>query len=264
LVPDPLQLRVRRLFGKARMSGRLAGPIERGRRLARRYQPLKSFQALRMVDQVTKSGREYYFPPWHGDELLASLVDEAVTKLGVSCFVETGTFVGDTTRYMALRHRGMRILTCEIDPVYAEVARRLLGPRTDVKILEEASVSFLEEIQEEVAQTLPLVWLDAHWGTELPLRKECSIIAKLPRYVALVDDFQVPGRPFRYDSYGDAVISLGLVSDYLGKSCYVPNYDPLVLDYSEDYVPVGYGLFFKNVDQTSLTCLKNLELLTLS
>jgi hypothetical protein len=47
-------------------------------------------------------------------------------------------------------------------------------------------------------------YLDAHWGTDLPLIEELEIIfAQCPGALVMIDDFQVPGdSAYGYDNYG--------------------------------------------------------------
>ena len=46
--------------------------------------------------------------------------DNIIQKYNCDVFVETGTFLGETTEYMALMYPNMKIITSEINPRYFE------------------------------------------------------------------------------------------------------------------------------------------------
>jgi hypothetical protein len=56
------------------------------------------------------------------------------------------------------------------------------------------------------SETTSFVYLDAHWGPDLPLFEETRILFALSSSVVImIDDFQVPDDPgYAFDSYGPA------------------------------------------------------------
>ncbi len=90
------------------------------------------------------------------------------------------------------------------------------------------SRSFLRQLAADPAFRFqrPLFYLDAHWEEDLPLAEEIQIIIqRWPSFVIMVDDFQVPGTDYAYDSYSNG---LELTLAYLEREC-VPLEDFAVL-----------------------------------
>jgi hypothetical protein len=110
-------------------------------------------------------------------------------------FVETGTFLGDTTA--ALKPHVDRVLTIEISPELAAQARRRFADAPQVKVLEGDSGRLLPEILAELREPA-LFWLDGHYSggitargdEDTPVRKELHAILDHPirQHVILIDD----------------------------------------------------------------------------
>jgi hypothetical protein len=197
-----------------------------------------------------------WYEPLHGDRVLQKLVDEIIQGCGVSTFVETGTFVGDTTKYVASRHPDLKVLTCEINPRWYALARRFCKGQDNIEFFLGESTQFLEQFRTTLESSKPLFWLDAHWGDSWPLFGETEIISTLSTYAVIIDDFEVPNMPiFHYDSYQGIKNCLAAHKQLLGDSCFIPNYNP---DPSCKN-PAGYGVFFKNLDHSSLGTISNLR-----
>lgn len=66
-----------------------------------------------------------------------------------------------------------------------------------------------------ITQVCPIFYLDAHWYEHLPLAEEIAIIReRWPRFMIMVDDFEVPGTQYGVDRYANG---LELTLDYLRK-----------------------------------------------
>jgi len=173
--------------------------------------------------------------------------------------VETGTFVGDTTKYLASRHPDLKVFTCEINPRWYALAKRFCEGLDNIEFFLGESSLFLEQLRGTLESGKTLFWLDAHWGDSWPLFGETKIVSTLPSYALMIDDFEVPGRSmFHYDSYHGIKNCLAAHRGLLGDSCFIPDYDP---DPSCKN-PAGYGVFFKNLDYSrvrTLTSLRKLE-----
>jgi hypothetical protein len=122
--------------------------------------------------------------------------------------VETGTFVGDTTGYLATTAPA-RVFTCETSPTFLSLARSRLNGLPHIRFTLGDSRQFLRSLfADELAPARlsnpVFFYLDAHWEDDLPLADEIGIIAQnLKEYVIMVDDFQVPGDPgYGWDDYG--------------------------------------------------------------
>jgi hypothetical protein len=118
--------------------------------------------------------------------------------------IETGTWMGDTTGYLATTMR-IPVYSCELHAVPHAVAKMRLANLPDVHLATGDSRKFLRELTAIIpAARMCLFYLDAHWHSDLPLAEELQIIsAHWREYVIVIDDFCVPGdQGYSYDSYG--------------------------------------------------------------
>ena len=121
--------------------------------------------------------------------------------------IETGTFLGDTTAFLA--ERCDRVTTIELDPGLAARARERFSHRVGVTVLEGDSGKLLEGVLADVEEPA-LFWLDGHFSgmhegvqtargeTDTPLRSELETIVAWPHAPAstiLIDDARMLGLP---------------------------------------------------------------------
>lgn len=165
--------------------------------LRARAQPLKDVWESRT--------RSYIRNAFHGDRIYQSMMLELIGGLHVTSFVETGTYFGDSARFIAERCPALPIFTCEVDEALATRARRRLKRFKNVQLTYGSSDVFVQHVVQNAdpAGTL-LLFLDAHWYDYWPLRDEISAIAEGGlKCVIVIDDFEVPGRPeFGFDVEG--------------------------------------------------------------
>lgn len=118
--------------------------------------------------------------------------------------IETGTFTGNTTGYMA-KLTGLPVTTCESNVVLAAVAKKRLAEFKHIDIHVTDSRDFLQTIiKTDIVSKRSFVYLDAHGYADLPLKQEIEIICRnWQEFVIMIDDFKVPGDPgYGYDDYG--------------------------------------------------------------
>ena len=130
-----------------------------------------------------------------------------------SAIVETGTFRGETTTFLA--RTGLPVHTLESNPRYFGFAqlRFLLRPRVRLYLGDSRVTLARLAGDSRFPRSLVFFYLDAHWDHELPLREEIELVfTRWPDAVAMVDDFEVPGTGYGYDDYGDG---MRLTFDYL-------------------------------------------------
>src|SRR5262249_54627071 len=112
--------------------------------------------------------------------------------------VETGTFRGSTTAYLA-RHFDGPIESVEINPHFYFFARRRLKRLHRVTLVLSDSVQFLKTLtgRSGSAGERTLFYLDAHWWDRwVPIKEELIVIFGHWRSaIAVIDDFAVPGDP---------------------------------------------------------------------
>jgi predicted O-methyltransferase YrrM len=191
----------------------------------------------RVVDAVR--GRQSFFRRWafHGDRVYQQLVVTLIRELAATHFVETGTYLGDSTRFVAEETPGVEIATCEVDPRMAVRARRRLGRYDRITLVEGSSEQFVARCLADFPQDArPVFFLDAHWYDFWPLPDELrSISSSRLSCAVVIDDFEIPGRPeFLFDSYtanGETrVCGLATLVEALDGdneyTVYLPRYSP--------------------------------------
>lgn len=143
--------------------------------------------------------------PFNGQRARQEIFNALLRAIPFDLIVETGTYRGTTTEYLATAS-DLPVLTVEADERLYGFARRRLRRYANVTVTHQDSRRFLEELL--AAKTLPaktpLFYLDAHWGQDLPLFGELrTIFSHCPGPVIMIDDFQVPGDElYEYDDYG--------------------------------------------------------------
>ena len=172
-----------------------------------------------------KAKLEYHFDsaagnefggPFNGQEGRQEIFWELAGKFRFEAVVETGTFRGTTTAFMA-ETIDTPIFTVELNPKMFHFAKLRLREYSNVNIACGDSRSFLRELiaNPEVPKRNVFFYLDAHWNEDLPLHEEVSIIGKnWQNSVIMIDDFEVPtDAGYEYDDYGEGK---RLCLEYLG------------------------------------------------
>jgi predicted O-methyltransferase YrrM len=141
---------------------------------------------------------------FNGDTHLEEKTKELVNSFGIDTIIETGTYMGDTTRFFS--QIVPDVFTIEISDTYYKKAeagfkgyknvKRFLGSSPDMLRL------ILGMLDHKFDKTL--FFLDAHWNSFNPLLAELEAIAffKL-KPVIMIHDFRNPGDPtMGFDTYG--------------------------------------------------------------
>lgn len=134
-----------------------------------------------------------------------AIVRDLVDQFGFATVIETGTHFGNTAGYLATEF-GLAVQTCELVPRYVRVASHLLRQLPTVEVHHLDSRQFLRQLAgaHHTSADRPFVYLDAHWHADLPLAEELDLVAEnWPEWVAMIDDFRVPGdEGYGFDDYG--------------------------------------------------------------
>lgn len=142
----------------------------------------------------------------HGPEKWA-VVREYARRFGTRIFVETGTYLGDTTA--AVRREFDRVYTIELHDELYRRARGRFALRPSVHVIHGDSAEELERLLPELDEPT-LFWLDAHYSRggvisargryDPPLAFELQAILALrdSRHVILIDDTRLLGRTVGY------------------------------------------------------------------
>lgn len=143
-------------------------------------------------------------PPLNGQSGRMAIMEAIVAACSIERIVETGTFQGSTTAWMA--RFGLPIRTVEANARFAHFARARLANERLIQLSEMDSAAFVAGLARDKSTTAPrtLFYLDAHWGRRLPLAEEIRTIAgAFHAPVIVIDDFEVPDDPdYGFDNYG--------------------------------------------------------------
>jgi predicted O-methyltransferase YrrM len=154
--------------------------------------------------------------PFNGQRARQDLFLNLVERFAPVAVVETGTYLGTTTEFLA--DTGLPIFSIERDPHYYGFARARHRRRRNVRLLlgdSRAALRMLLDGPLGWARNQSLfIYLDAHWNDNLPLAEELAIVFALCRNaIVMVDDFQVPfDTGYGYDDYGTGK---SLTADYI-------------------------------------------------
>lgn len=142
-------------------------------------------------------------PAYHRDESTGfngqsgrkRIFQDLVGKCEFSCLVETGTYLGDTTGYMA-QTTGLPVHSCERNPSLFALARYRLKdvPRVSLSNMDSREFLLGLSAKPEIVESTCFFYFDAHWGKDVPLNEEIAIVAsRWERFIVMIDDFEVPG-----------------------------------------------------------------------
>jgi hypothetical protein len=141
--------------------------------------------------------------PFNGQCFRQLIFLDLVRVCRFDAIVETGTFRGSTTLFLAHNSAGAPVYSTEINRRFFEVARRRLRPFANIHLYNLNSIGFLSALQLP-RETRTFFYLDAHWREELPLADESEfIIRNFNSFAIMIDDFQVTDDPgYAFDDYG--------------------------------------------------------------
>ena len=125
-------------------------------------------------------------------------VDYLIKSYGCDAIIETGTFFGDTTLYLAEMYPDLPVHSCEINSSFYEISKQRLANNSNVTLHNESSEKDLKKLNKKF--NLPFIYLDAHWynPVNFPLAKE---LKSIKRAIVCVGDFFIgrgSGQGFRY------------------------------------------------------------------
>jgi hypothetical protein len=170
--------------------------------------------------------------PFHNDAMFIRVVDSIMSTLAIKSFVETGTFLGFSSKHIARNHPDLKVLTIECNNDYHALSRISLSRYSSVTQYLGDSAALLPDILSSDTICYPtLFFLDAHWKEYLPLTDELlTILGSQKDAVIIIDDFQVPDRgEYGFDTYHGQPIGLGLLKGCLHRgqeiALFLPNYD---------------------------------------
>ncbi len=142
---------------------------------------------------------------FNGQSARKEIFRKLLSTIDFQFIVETGTWLGDTTAYMAELSK-LPVFSAEVNRRYHSIAKMRLKDIQNVNLRNVDSTVLIKELskQDGLSNACPFFYLDAHWYRELPLTQEIELIVQQwDRFVIMVDDFKVPGDDgYGYDDYG--------------------------------------------------------------
>ncbi len=123
------------------------------------------------------------------------VVQSYLKRFSIECFIETGTYLGDTLGYIAKGE--VQCTSIELSRELYEMARKRFDGYKNVRLIQGDSGQRLLELLTEISKPV-LFWLDGHYSagisvrgeTDTPISAELKAILSHPikRHVILIDD----------------------------------------------------------------------------
>jgi len=185
------------------------------------------------LEKLIYWGKQNRIDAFNGQFIRAFILWKLFEHFSCTSFVETGTFYGYTTGFVA-RVFKTSVFSCEINKSNYLISKVFLIFTKNTHLSYANSPDFLRHISnKEIIGTNPMFYLDAHWGSYFPLPEELNIILKqCSKTVVATDDFCVsPDSWFGYDEYDGVRIDTNLLRQVLRSKLeqikmYYPEYDP--------------------------------------
>ena len=171
------------------------------------------------ADVAAPQDRISFSGPFNGQRQRQAIFNRLDAVFRFDAMIETGAYRGTTTEMLA--GLGRPVFACEIVREYYFRAAVRLVDYPNVRLSNSDSRSFLRDLfNSRPGWVMPFFYLDAHWGEELVLPEELSLIVSMPaRICGFVDDFQHPDPGYGYDRYPQGA---ELTLDYLLPRLHLP------------------------------------------
>jgi len=172
----------------------------------------------------------WWAQPFNGQLMRFQTCVEVCQRFKPQIAIETGTFYG-TTAVALSSLVSEHTFTIEINQEYANVAEtyfKAIGlDEKRMTILRGNSSTEIVNVLSKVSKdSRVLVYLDAHWGEELPLQDELSALINWGgAFVAIIDDFYInDDNDFGFDSYGGIKLDLSLIPKDFSGHLFFPSH----------------------------------------
>jgi predicted O-methyltransferase YrrM len=146
-----------------------------------------------------------YGGPFNDQQARARLCEQLATLGRTQVVVETGTYRGTTTLFLAQLF-GTLVFSVEINPRYHYYAWLRARGVANVRLSLGDSRDFLQALARDpkVPKQDVFFYLDAHGPGNCPLREELDLICRTwDQPLIMIDDFEVPGDlGYRFNEYG--------------------------------------------------------------
>ncbi|HET9948228.1 MAG TPA: class I SAM-dependent methyltransferase [Longimicrobiales bacterium] len=161
---------------------------------------------LAHLDWWLRPGLKHEYGGPFNDQRGRALLCEQIAASGpVEAVVETGTYRGTTTLFLA-RAFGAPVHSVEVVPRWHHYARLRTRHEPRIRLAVGDSRAFLAALatDPDVPKRDVFFYLDAHRPGDVPLLDELALLMRSWRdSVVMIDDFEVPGDPgYRFDDFG--------------------------------------------------------------
>jgi predicted O-methyltransferase YrrM len=165
--------------------------------------------------------------PFNGQAVRTRTIDLLLDEYAPKAVIETGTFLGFTTRWLA--ERGLDTYTVEISRRFRAAGRFALRDLDNVTMVWGDSAAAVRHLARDGGLARPFAYLDAHWEKDLPLNEELDcLLSSWDDVLVAIDDFHVPGEPgYGYDVYDGVPLSLEQLSVPAAAAVAFPATPPL-------------------------------------
>lgn len=208
------------------------------------------------IESAVRSRDAFLFHGFNRNPLRGKIMQSLARAASCTVFVETGCGKGATALCV---HSFLKlpVWSCENSLFNYLICKCLAAGLSGMDIQHSDSRDFLQKSARRLIadpKQVPFFFLDAHGGVDgtgitgdsLPILEEIEIIHTTPRFLAVIDDVQLPGFPG--GAYGDVILDLKYMAPTLlrqgTRSCWVPNYQT---DTDIGW-PSGYCIFSRGLD----------------
>ena len=130
--------------------------------------------------------------PFNGDSFIANNFLKFKNKFNIENVIETGTFEGGTTIFLAKNFKNVFSIECN-EESFKKAENNIKNCNANVNLILGKSEEVLFSILNNVGDNT-MFYLDAHWYDHCPLKNELQLIKKFNlKPIITIHDFFVPG-----------------------------------------------------------------------
>jgi predicted O-methyltransferase YrrM len=171
----------------------------------------------------------WFIQPFNGQAQRLKTITALARSFNATNIVETGTFLGSSTPYLASLVSG-KTFTIEINSDTAKLTKKRFDNNhssLDIDLIVGDSAIEIERVLSKLdpSFTRIIAYLDAHWLDAIPTSAELLALCKWGGpWLAIIDDFQVEAdNGYGFDKYENTVIGKNLVPKNFELRTFVPS-----------------------------------------